>query len=135
MSEELMVGEERQIVCRTNPASEVDFNYSYSTDNETVVEVTPAGVIKAKAPGVTMVTVTDLIFGYKTQINVIVGQKDGIHASINDNENLVDIDEDSTIVINVNVTDSTNFKLYKYSNAKYGNYYIRNNKKRFIRVL
>lgn len=128
MSEELMVGEERQIVCRTNPASEVDFNYSYSTDNETVVEVTPAGVIKAKAPGVTTITVTDLIFGYKTQINVIVGQKDGIHANINDNENLVDVDEDSTIVINVNVTDSTNFKLYKYSNAKYGNYYIRNNK-------
>ncbi|MDE6656204.1 MAG: discoidin domain-containing protein [Anaeroplasmataceae bacterium] len=128
IAEELAVGEEKQIVVHTNPISEVDYNYSYEVADESIAKVSPAGVITAVSSGITTITVTDLNLDYKAEIKVIVGQKDGIHAKVNDDDNLVQVNEDGSIVINVTVSDSTNYEIIKYSNASYGDYYIRNNK-------
>lgn len=128
ITEELAIGEEKQISVHTNPASAVDYNYSYEVADKSVATVSPAGVITAVSSGVTTITVTDLIFDYKTDIKVIVGQKDGIQAIVNDKDNLVEVEEDSSIVIDVKVENSDKYEIIKYSNAKYGDYYIRNNK-------
>lgn len=128
LSEDLEVGEEKQIEIQTSPSSEVDYNYEYSVANPQVLEVSGAGVIKALSAGVTTVTVTDLIFDYTTKITVVVGQKDGIQASVNDNNNLVEVVEDTQTTIEIKVEDSTEYQLYKYSNAKFGDYYIKDKK-------
>ncbi|MCM1130435.1 MAG: hypothetical protein NC310_00870 [Roseburia sp.] len=125
-TEELAVGEQKQIRITTNPASNIDYNYEYQVSDTSVLEVSGAGVIKGLSSGITYVTISDLIFDYQTQILVIVGQKDGIHAEVNEN-NLVEVEEDSSIAIDVHVTDSNSYQIFKYSSPKMGSYYIKNN--------
>ncbi len=60
-------------------------------------------------------------------MTVIVGQKDGISASV-DEDNFVIVKEDSRNIFDVVVENSTNYEVVKYSDPQHGSYYIRNNK-------
>ena len=128
MTEDMEIGEQRQINCFTNPISKVDYQFEYEVKDGNIVEVSPTGLMTAKAAGITTVTIKDEIFEYTTTFDVIVGSKDGIQAKVNDNNNLVYTKEDTTLEIPVQVTNSTSYQIVKYSNATYGDYYIKNDK-------
>ncbi|MDE5546063.1 MAG: Ig-like domain-containing protein [Anaeroplasmataceae bacterium] len=128
MTEDLEIGEQRQINCFTNPTSKVDYEFEYEVEDESIVEVSKTGVMTAKAAGMTTITIKDEIFGYTTKLDVIVGTKNKISAKVNDNNNLVYAKEDTTLEIPVQVTNSTSYQIVKYSGATYGDYYIKNNK-------
>lgn len=128
IAEELEVGSTKQIVCHTNPTSPVDYQYEYEVADSSIIEVSSTGLITAKASGVTTVTIKDELFDYTTELTVIVGTKDGIHAKINDNNNLVQVKEDTAIEIPVLVSDSDSYQIIKYRNASYGDFYIQDKK-------
>lgn len=128
MTEDLEIGEQRQIHCYTNPVSIVDYQFVYEVKDGNIVEVSPTGLMTAKAAGITTVTIRDEIFDYTTTFDVIVGSKDGIQAKVNDNNNLVYATEDTTLEIPVQVSNSTSYQIVKYSSATYGDYYIKNDK-------
>lgn len=124
---ELAVGERSQIKCDTVPSSIVDFNYTYTSLDPTIAEVNGLGMISAKKAGMTNIIVKDELHGYEKQVRVIVGQKNGISASVGE-EGFVQIKEDSRNVFDVVVENSTNYEVVKYSEPSHGSYYIKNNK-------
>ena len=125
---ELAVGERSQIVCDTVPSSIVDFNYTYESMDTTIAEINNLGMISAKKAGMTYIIVKDKLHGFERKVRVIIGQKDGISASVGEN-NFVTVKEDSSNVFEVIVEDSTSYEVVKYSDPQYGSYYIKNKSK------
>lgn len=124
---EIAVGEETNIKCDTVPSSIVDFNYTYESLDASIAEVDKLGKITAKKSGITTIIVKDVLHGFEKKVTVIVGQKDGISASV-DEDNFVIVKEDSRNIFDVVVENSTNYEVVKYSDPQHGSYYIRNNK-------
>lgn len=124
---ELAVGERSQIVCDTVPSSSVDFNYTYESLDPTIADVNKLGMISAKKSGMTSIIVRDELYGYEKSVRIIVGQKDGISASVGD-DGFVIVKEDSKNLFEVVVENSTNYQVVKYSEPQYGSYYINYNK-------
>ncbi len=125
--EKLSVGGKSQIVCETYPASVVDYQYYYEVEDSSVVSVDNLGNIEGLKAGVTKVTVKDSLYGFKKEVLVLVGEENAIEASFNDGETVMVV-EDSTTSFQLDVTNSTNYVLYKYSEPLYGNYYIEGSK-------
>ena len=125
--EELEVGEKSQINCSTNPASVVDYQYYYEVSDSSVVTVDKLGNITALKNGIADITVRDSLYNYTKIVKAIVGTKDGINANANNNE-VIEVKEDVRKEIAINVLDSTNYVISKYSEPKLGKYYIKDNK-------
>lgn len=124
--EKMAIGEKTNIICSTVPESVVDFEYTYKSSNEEIVTVSKTGEITAVADGVASITVTDVVGGYSREVLVVVGQENGITASVNNGE-VVAVKEDSSNIIKVTSNDSSDFVVYTYSDAMYGDYYINEN--------
>lgn len=129
--EKLNVGQTTQIISKTEPASIIDFEYDYTSSNESVAKVDKLGNITAVANGIATITVTDKLYNYSNKVKVLVGKENGITADpvfSNITDGVLVVNEDSVNSITLNVTGTSNYDIYKYSNPKYGNYYIMNNK-------
>lgn len=124
------VGDKVQLMCETYPQSQIDYDYSYSVEDHEILSVVSygenAGELTALKNGVTNVDVTDR-YGNHKKILVAVGKENGIWASIEGigEESFVAGKEDTTKKIKIQC-ESSQFELYKYSNAQHGNYYIEN---------
>lgn len=125
--EKLNVGDTAQIACQTIPTSIVDYQYEYESTNQAVATVDEFGKITAIKNGFASIIVKDPIYNYKKIVKVVVGIENGITSSIN-NDETINLNEDSKIEIPVTSSDSTNFKVEKYTDALYGSYYIKDNK-------
>lgn len=126
MAEDLEVGETLQLRCHTNPESIVDYNYKYEVQDSEIADVSVIGEVTGKKAGITKVIITDLIFGYQTEVTIIVGKRNGIQASIDGVDSIVKVKEDSSIAIPVSVDNTEQFQIIKYRNASFGDYYIKN---------
>lgn len=124
--EKLTVGEKTQIECSTVPESVVDFEYQYESDNTSVATVSRTGEITAVSNGIANITVKDIVGGYEREVLVIVGEENAISAEVNNGE-LITVSEDSTNHFKITSPDSTNFKVYPYSDPIHGDYYINEN--------
>ena len=103
--EKMSIGEKTNIVCSTVPESAVDFEYLYESSNEEIATVSNTGEVTAVGDGVASITVTDVVGGYTREVLVIVGQENGITASVNNGE-VVAVKEDSSNIIEVTSSDS-----------------------------
>lgn len=121
--EKLAVGGTSQIICETYPESVVDYQYYYEVEDSSVVTVDALGNVKGLKAGVSKVVVKDSLYNYKKEVLIIVGEENAISASFNDGETMMVV-EDSTTTFTIDVEDTTDYVLYKYSEALYGNYYI-----------
>ena len=124
--EKLEVGSTAQIKCETYPASIVDYQYYYTSENPAVATVDKLGNITAVSNGITNVIVEDSLYGYKKVVMVIVGTENGISGTFNGG-NVIKTDEDSTSRWKLDIADSDNYIVAKYTEPVYGNYYIENN--------
>lgn len=129
--EKLEVGQTAQIKCSVDPASIIDFEYTYSSSDEGIVKVDKVGNLTAVSNGIAIVTVRDKLYNYLRNVKVVVGKENGISASV-DNKLLTDglivINEDSINEFTLTSSSNDKFEVYEYSNAKYGKYYIKDNK-------
>lgn len=124
--EKLKVGDTAQIECSTNPTSLIDYDYTYEAEDLTVAKVSKTGLITALKNGYTTIKITDLKYNYTRNVQVLIGDENTISASVNSGDP-VTVKEDSQNEIKVDVIGTTSYTVYKYSQAKYGKYYIDEN--------
>ncbi len=124
--EKLEVGGTAQISCETFPESIIDYQYYYESEDSSIATVDKLGNIKAVKNGITNIKVTDSLYGYERTVKVIVGIENGISAVVK-GDLIVEVNEDTTNVIEVEVSGSTDYVVSKYTEAVYGNYYVIDN--------
>lgn len=134
--EKLAVNEQTQIVCETFPASIIDYEYLYKVEDTSIVNVSKTGQITALKNGVTSVTVISKAFGYTKTVKVVVGEEDGIDASVDlsglqmstvAGVECITVAEDSKNTFTI-LSSTSSFIVEKYTDPSYGKYYIDGNK-------
>ena len=120
-------GQSEDINPEMYPKSQIDFEFSFTSEDTSIATVDKTGKVTAIKNGQTVIKVTDNKYGLSKKVNVYIAKENGISGSFND-KNVYQVMEDSINELLVSVSGSENYRVYKYSEALYGDYYIKNNK-------